>query len=304
MQTFVEYQKRDLLIGAFLVVGLVFVLAAVFVKLQVRTGYYTVKAEFSRIATLNESAKVRLRGYEIGYVQQIRFFPMAIRPDVYFEVDLAIEDHYPLFEGTHATVRGGGIVGDRFVELDVPVESSIRLAPGSAIPGDLPDDIGETLETARDMMRKVGTMAKRFDNADVGGKFRKFVDHVKKIREGVDRIADSGSSAFRQINGAVADIRPGLVGSVSQLHESMDRLSAIMDSTDALMVDNKDEIEQTLSSLASSLQALEHLVVNVDSLTTGGRQDILKTIENLQDASHSLKDLSKHPWKFFTGKVE
>lgn len=304
MQTFVEYQRRDLLVGSFLLVGLALVLAAILIKLEVRTGYYTVTAEFASISTLNESAKVRVRGYEIGYVDRIQFHPKPIRPDVYFLVDLAIRNQYPLFEGTHATVRGGGIVGDRFVELEVPDASGDPLPAGAVISGELPDDIGETLQTARDMMKKVGTMAKRFDNADVGGKFRKFVEYVKKIRDHVKRIADSGSRAFHTIDGTVSDVRPGLVGSVTELHHSMEKLSAIMDSTDALLVDNKDEIEASLLALSSSLQALESLVVNVDSLTTGSRDDILQSIKNLEEASHSLKDLSKHPWKFFTGKVE
>ena len=304
MQTFVEYEKRDLVIGAFVILALIAIVSAVFVKLRWDTGYYRVRAEFSHISTISEATKVRLRGYEIGYVERIRFRPVPVRPNVYFEVDLAIRKEYPLPRGTCAEIRGGGLLGDRFIELEVPETAEGRLGPGEAIPGTLPDDLGETLGRAREMLRSVTRLARRLDNADIGGNFRVFVTHVRRIRDGVERLSRSGTRAFRTMDLALDDMRPELQRALVQLNDNLGHAGSFLSSADTVLLENRQQIRSTLETVHASLTSLQSLVTSIDSLTTDGKQDVLQSIKNLQEASNSLKDLAKHPWKFLTGRVE
>ena len=304
MQTFVEYERRDLLIGAFVLLSLILAVSVVFVKLRWKTGYYTITAEFSHISTVNEATKVRLRGYEIGYVRGVHFFPVPVKPGIYFRVDLAIRKAYPLFLGTRAQIRGGGLVGDRFIELEVPEVVGARLRSKDIISGDVPDEFGETLSKAREMMSSVARMARRIDQADIGEKFTRFVTHTRGIKEASNRLAQSGSRAFKSMGGAFADMRVDMGQAMAQLNENLIRVEAILCSADTILIENRAQIRTTMDALSASLTRLDAVVADVDSLTSGSRDDILQSIKNLQEASASLKDLAKHPWKLFTGKIE
>jgi phospholipid/cholesterol/gamma-HCH transport system substrate-binding protein len=304
VQTFVEYQKKDLLIGAFVVFSLVVLVAVYFLKSQWGgAGYYKITAEFSKISSLKKGTKVRLRGYAIGNVRKIDFDPIP-KDEVYFRVELAIENRYPLFEGTVAKIAGGGLLGDKYIDLDVSKVDSIRLKKGDAVPGMIPNELGDTMAGAREMMRSLNRMVRRMDDADIGGKFARFVVHVGKISDGVDRLSMSGTQAFASMGRAFGHLDPGLQQAMARLNESLVKANTLLTSADTVLVENHQQIRTTLASLNTSLGKLQSLVVSVDSLATGSRGDILLSIKNLQEASASLKDLSKHPWKFFTGKVK
>jgi phospholipid/cholesterol/gamma-HCH transport system substrate-binding protein len=304
VQTFVEYQKKDLLIGAFVVLSLVVLVAIYFLKSQWwGASSYTVMAEFSQISSLKKGVKVRLRGYEIGKVRNIDFFPTP-SDGVYFRVELAVENQYPLFEGTTAKIGGGGLLGDKYINLDVSKVDSVRLRKGAVIPGIVPNELGDTMAGAREMMRSLTRMVRRMDDADMGGKFARFVVHVGRISDGVDRLSMSGTEAFAKMGNAFGHLDPGLQRAMARLDESLVKANTLMTSADTMLVENHQDVRRTLSSLNVSLGKLQSLVVSVDSLATGSRADILLSIKNLQEASSSLKDLSKHPWKFFTGKVK
>lgn len=304
MQTFVEYQKKDLLIGAFVVISLLVLVAVYFLKSQWGAAdYYIVTAEFSQISSLKQGTKVRLRGYEIGNVRTIDFDPMP-KDEVYFRVELAIENRYPLFKGTVAKIGGGGLLGDKYIDLDVSRVGKVRLAGGDAVSGEMPNELGDTMAGAREVMRSLNRMVRRMDDADMGGKFARFVVHVGKISDGVDRLSMSGTQAFARMGRAFGHLDPGLQQVMARLDESLVKANTLLTSADTALVENHRQIRTTLVSLNASLGKLQSLVVSVDSLTTGSRDDILLSIKNLQEASVSLKDLSKHPWKFFTGKVK
>ena len=304
MQTFVEHQKRDLLIGAFVVLTLVALLSVYFVKSRWwGTGYYTITAEFERISSVKKGVKVRLRGYEIGHVDQVLFNPMP-EDDVFFRVVLAIENQYPLCVGTIASIQGGGLVGEKYIDLEVPEQTADLLANGAVIPGSIPDEFGDTLEGAQEMMRSITRMIRRMDDGDVGGKFARFVFLVNRIADSVDRLSVSGTQAFASMGQAFSNMDPGMQKALAQLGENLSHTSALLATVDTVLVENHEQVQVTLQTLNQNLGHLQRLMVNVDSLTTGSRGDVLESIENLKDATGSLKDLAKHPWKFFTGKIE
>ncbi len=304
MQTFVEYEKRDLMVGLFVVLSVVVIVAVYFFKVHWEgPGAYTITVEFSRISSIKENTKVRLRGYDIGYVKKVEFNPVPTKADVYFQVELAIEKRYPLFQGTRAQI-GGGLIGDRFIDLDVPERGEIQLRSGDVIPGEMPNEMGETLDKAREMLRSITRMTRRIDDADIGDKFVRFVFHIRRVADGMDRLSDTGSRTFQNIDRTVTDLRPELKQAMGQVNDHLGQVGSILSSTDTMMVENREQIGITLKALSASLIRLQSLVTNLDSLTTGSRGDIALTLKNLQEATHSFKDLTKHPWKFFTGKVE
>lgn len=304
MQTFIEYEKRDLQIGLFVLLGLIVVTTVVLLKIHWDTNTYTITAEFSRISNVNEATKVRLRGYEIGHVKKIRFYPEPSKPGVYFRLDLAIQDRYPLFQGTRAEIRGGGLLGDRWISLEASGKPGARLKSGAVIPGTLPDDLGETLEGARDMMHSVSRMARRMDDADIGGKFALFVLYIRRIADDVDRLSYSGSEAFGSVNRTFSDLHPELARAVERLNGDLDRADRVMGNADSILVENRGQLRMTMESIRVSMAHLQVLISSADSLTTGSREDLQQTIRNLKDATGSLKDLSKHPWKIFSGKIK
>lgn len=304
MQTFIEYQKRDLLIGAFIVLSLIVLISVYFLKSEWwGPGTYTVTAEFERISNIKKGTKVRLRGYEIGHVVDVEFEPDP-EDGVYFRVKLAIENQYRLRLGTTAKIAGG-LIGDKYIDLEAPEEHRVaQLRHDATIPGLTPDDFGEALQGAQEMMRAVTRMVRRIDDADMGGKFGRFVVHIGRITDSVDRMTVSGKEAFDRMSNVFGHMDPGMQRAMVQLEDNLTKAAELLETADTVLVENHAQLRTTLGSLNASLESLKKVAARTDSLTTGSQKDIEETLKNIKAITASLKDLARHPWKFFTGRID
>lgn len=77
---------------------------------------YVVKAFFRQTEGITVGSKVRLAGIRIGYVKEL-----SLRPDRNFSVDatMAIEKKIKIPSDSIASVQTGGILGEKFVEIEV-----------------------------------------------------------------------------------------------------------------------------------------------------------------------------------------
>ncbi len=96
---------------------------------------YTLHASFSDISGLREGAAVRLAGMDVGLVQSIEFPADLDKKEVHVHMRLASRFEDRIRGDTEATIQTQGILGDKYIALDL----------GSADRGKLED--GAWLET-------------------------------------------------------------------------------------------------------------------------------------------------------------
>lgn len=124
-----EKAKLELLVGAFVLVGIVCLsyLSIKLGKLEVIGGNrYEVDAEFNSVSGLKTGATVEIAGVEVGRVKAI-----ALKEDR-GSVTLSIRDDVKLYSDTIASIKTRGIIGEKYVSLS-PGGGGDVLRPGSKI---------------------------------------------------------------------------------------------------------------------------------------------------------------------------
>jgi len=300
----VQYQRKDIFVGAFVVVAIAVLVGVILIKRGADIGHYSIIAEFESITSVSEGTKIKLRGFEVGKVKRIEFRPEGFRPGVYFQVKLAIRERYSLFEGTKVRIKSAGFVGETFLDLDVSEGAAVRLEDGDVISGVGAFDTGILTRKVSVLLDKMALLADDFRDADLGGKLRKFVEKTGEISRGVRRLADRGDVFFGGLSATLDTLRPEMQSVLSTLDEDLKEAGALTGDLREILADNKDPIARSLDSLEESLKRLEKVLANVDSLTTDNYQELDTALKNMESASASLRDLAKHPWKIMFGGVE
>ena len=299
-----RYQKKDVFVGIFVVAAIAALVAVIVIKRGSNIGFYSITAEFADITNLSGGTKVKLRGFEVGKVRRIVFHPESIRPGVYFRVELAIREKYPLFQGTKVRIKSAGFVGETFLDLNVSEQTARRVEEGDVIQGVGAFDTGIITRKAVIVLDKMALLADDFRDADLGGKLRKFVEKTGEISRGIRRLADRGDVFFEGLSATLDTVRPEIRSVLSTLNEDLEEAGKMASGLNEILAENRDPISASLKSLEESLGRLEHILSNVDSLTTENHHEIDTALKNMEAASASLRDLAKHPWKMMFGGVE
>lgn len=100
----------------------------------------TVVAEFVTVAGLDDKASVRIAGVRVGRVDGIEL------ADRWARVNLALDEGVELTEGTVARIANLGLLGDKFVMLELGPPGAPPLPEGAVIQGYTPASFDEALD--------------------------------------------------------------------------------------------------------------------------------------------------------------
>lgn len=261
------------------------------------------RARFESIAGLDDKAPVRLAGVRIGRVDGI---DLVGREAV---VNLLLERPVELPEGTVAAVVNQGLLGDKYVELELGPPGAPRLAPGSVLPGRPPfsfdsalakfEKLGGALEEAfsgfgpgggvGDLVDSLRATAEELrsliaDNrASLGGTVRNFERLSASLAEDLPRLADRLDSLVGELQAAVSENRGNLRDSLANVRELTEKVKGSVENLDAI-TGKLARGEGTIGKLLHSDEAHASLVGALDSLESGvGKlSDTLGRVERLR----------------------
>ena len=123
-------RKIEWIAGVFVCIGLA---AVLYLSLTVggasilKRDTYLLHAQFSSSAGVTTGSRVEIAGVRIGTVKRIE-----LNDDFYSRVTIEIPSHIELEDGTIASIKTSGLIGDRFINL-LPGGSGILLEPGDLI---------------------------------------------------------------------------------------------------------------------------------------------------------------------------
>jgi phospholipid/cholesterol/gamma-HCH transport system substrate-binding protein len=137
-------------IGAFVVGGLALFVFGLFLignRRNMFTSRFEVYAEFSKMAALQRSGKVRVAGMDAGEVDSITVPAM---PSGKFRVKMFVRGdlHQLVRNDSVASIQTDGIVGNKFVEIDAGSDASPQVADGATITGKDPFEFADLLDQA------------------------------------------------------------------------------------------------------------------------------------------------------------
>lgn len=143
-----KQSKLELLVGAFVVLGLA---AVLYLTIKLGAGSmlggdtYTVQARFTNAGGLNSGSSVVVAGVSVGRVESIRVDPTDFSAIATFRVMSGLK----LPTDTMASIKTTGLIGDKYVLL-APGAEEASLAPG---------DLITMTESSVDLESLIGKMA-------------------------------------------------------------------------------------------------------------------------------------------------
>lgn len=263
---------------------------------------YRLVAEFDTLGNVNESTKVKLRGFDIGQVEEVLFRPVPPAGEAHFLVRLAIEEHYPVPVGVVAEIRGSGLVGEASVHLDVSGAGEGVLEAGTHIPGRSDTGMKTLMERAGQAASRLGAAGASISTADLGGKFGSISADVSRIADDMARVSASADSLLLAGRQVVSGVEPGLLSALEHLNQSMARLELTMARTDTLVAATSADVSGSVRALRLVAERLDQVLQRVDTLTLSKQAQLDSTLSNLHAASRSLREVSEHPWRLITGQ--
>ncbi len=288
------------LVGLFVLGALVFFVWLLLLQHEERPSYVLV-AQFNAINNVSEATQVKLRGFPIGAVQSVEFRPDPGQGEAHFLVELAIEEKYPVPEGTVAEIRSSGLVGDTFIFLDVSQAGKQALAPGSALRGR--DDVGmkELVSSITEMANKLGGAGESLRRADLGYRLGRLGDSMHRVAGSIERVSGSADSMMVASRLLVERTGPGSEAVLEQLQANLQQISGVVRQTDTLVSSSREDVRNSLKALRSSVEMLNGVLGRVDSMVVQKQGQIDSTLDNLHSASESVREISQRPWKLITG---
>ena len=131
--------NREVKVGAFVLIGVLAFMAALFSLTDVGTfrGRYYATTVIEHAGGMRNGDPVQMRGVNIGRVSSFNMVPggVAVRLEIY--------NRYDVPEDSRVLVKSAGLLGGMIVDV-VPGVSSRRVADDGTIPGEVQEDIMAT----------------------------------------------------------------------------------------------------------------------------------------------------------------
>lgn len=296
-----ERSSTYIFVGAFVLVS-IFVFAWLLVLQHHDSERYEIVAEFNSIENLNEAAMVKLRGFTIGQVERIQFRPQPPTGEAYFLVALGIDSQYSIGPGTIAEIRGSGLVGETFVNLDVSQAEKGELAPRSRIAGRDAPGMKQLISSITEMAHKLGGAGESMRRADLGYKLGRIGDNVQRIAADLGQVAGQTDSLLLVSQRVVGGLEPQIERVSAGVELSLEQLTQTLQRTDTLVVATSKDIQSSVRALRLVAERLDEVLQRIDTMALSKETEIDETLSNLHAASAAVRELSEHPWKLLTGQ--
>lgn len=185
---------RPVAVGAFVIGGLLLFALGLFLigdRRMMFADTFEVYAEFSRIAALDNGAKVRVAGMDAGEVENIQ---VPAGPTGRFRIRMRIrEDLHPIIRlDSVASIQNDGLVGNKFIQIETGTEQAASVPDKGTIQSREPFDIADLLQKMSDTIDTVTTM---------------IVGIKAEVDEALTAVSDTAKGAQDLMNDVGKDVR-------------------------------------------------------------------------------------------------
>lgn len=216
---------------------------------------YTLYASFDNTAGLDEQTKIKVAGVDTGIVDEIELVEGRAR------VKLLMNEGVVVYKNARALIRSTGLLGDKFLEIQVGSPDNPPLKDG--------DEITSVIELVDidDLARNVMNLSQNFT------KFTETLNEILGSEENKKSLSQTISN-LREITSSLNNI----------LSENDQRLRTALDNINELVVSLNTVIEENRQPLADT-------IANLDDFSGKLNSKGPEIIENLSRASSELKEL-------------
>lgn len=227
----------------------------------------------NNISGLSVGGRVNFMGMNIGSVVRMR---IEQQEDIRVRVDIEVLESTPVNNGTFASLALQGITGVAVINLasEPGSHGPLKREPGQEYPVIPVRVVGfsAVLSSAPEIMAKLDhllTQASRFLGAEnresVNTTLKNMEDLTASLSERREALAALPSelnktlaeiqATVARLNGVVAELEPGMAGTVDSLQQSSENLVKLSARLDSMLLEHEDEIRQFMQNGMSEIPA-------------------------------------------------
>jgi len=311
---------HEIKVGALLIVGLGIALVTV-LSVGQRQGLlkqrYRLRAVFAEVGGLQTGAQVRVAGYQVGIVDDIRLVAQgdSARVEVVLKIERSAQGW--IRRGAVARISSLGLLGDKLVEIAPSSRDSAVLHDGQELatvavmsPEEILNRASEIADTLRSTAVSLNTIMKKVERGT--GSLGKIIDDPR-LYVNLDSLLLLTNQLIKKINANKGTV--GMLLNDPSLYQNLSRTMANLNEvTDSLRrgqgslgrMMREPQLYRTLDSTSRRLEAvLSRMDRGQGTLGKLSRDEEL--YQNLKESSQELKalieDLKKNPKKYLSISV-
>jgi len=245
-----NFERQDIGLGLFVLGAAAAIVAGIIAVAGILKGEtMDIHVFVDSFANMRVGTTVYVRGYRVGEIAHI---DPILEPTLHFDVTMAIDADFPLYEGTSADIGSqGGLLGETVINLQLPDDRGRQLVDGDNIGRASTFDLSAVIARADSLAVKVEEVAARLVDLlspeMVGAVVEELQTTLVTARESLSllqgRFVAISDSLTQGMHMATQSL--GLVAEV--LQENRPRISSLLDSTQTLVSE--------LSGLAGSARS-------------------------------------------------
>jgi phospholipid/cholesterol/gamma-HCH transport system substrate-binding protein len=317
---FARKKRGSWLVGFLFVVGLAagaFVILTVGTEEGVFVPQITLKTRMPNVSGLLTGAPVRLEGYRVGTVNDIKFIEVEgkVQLEITFEVSSKVRKY--IKKDSKCSIGTLGLLGDKFLGITAGSPEAPPVVDGDYLPASTPldiealmnrgvevfEDFKASAQSLRDISEKIntgkGTLGKLVNDPNLYYNLSKMTEPLTKLWQKVESGEGTVSALFN--DRAMYDSLITLLGKVNAL---VDTLNMAQGSFQAFV--KNDTLYKTLTKTVSELER----VLNNINEGKGSAGAIISDRELYEKLSRSidefnalLKDIKEHPSKYISIRI-
>jgi ABC-type transporter Mla subunit MlaD len=266
-----NFERQDIGLGLFVSGAVAVVLAGLVFSLGVFRGEtLDIHVLVESVANVRRGTTVYVQGFRVGEIARI--VPSTIDSRLRFDLTLAVNAGFPLFEGTKAQIAAPGLVGDAVINLILPERTGDQLGHGAYISQLASPGLAEIAARADSLARTVELVAAglvEMLSPEVAGSL---VDEARITLRATREALLALESRFLTISDSLLMAMTTATGSLVMLSdvvgENRTRISSTLDSTQALLGDLREAVRHSGDYLAQQRPALEKSLQDLDAILT------------------------------------
>jgi len=269
-----NFERQDFALGLFVLGALAAVVAALITVAGIlEKEKINLHIRVDTLPAVRRGTAVYVSGYRVGEITDIS--PVVDVTPFYFDLTLAVDADFPLYEGTAASIGAvGGLVGDAVVDLRIPDLPGTRLTDGAVLPQVSSPGLAQMISRADTLAQTVeqvaSNLAEILDPERAGNLIEEFTNTMIFARE-----------TFAMLEYEVVALSDSLRYGMRSAARSLDLVNSVLG-------ENRERFAATLDTTLSLVSNLNHLTLNAGSMidSTGPRLD-----RNLEQMEAVLAEL-------------
>lgn len=251
---------------------------------------YPVTAVFNQVNGLKEGNLVRYAGVEVGRVKAVTVAPDGVN------VILTINPDVQIPEGAHFTIGTDGLLGEKFINIIPPPNSSGIIPPNAVVRGEMPQDLDQLIATADkvliDIQKLVQSLNDVLGDENVRASLK---DSALNARAITDNLKNMTAAMARMAEQNEADVGT-MVTNMKYMSASLRDVTARVDNMVANL-DNDGEtardLRETIENIKTTSVRVEKMAASLEGVVTDPEtsRNIKETLKNTREVSEKANKM-------------